>query len=298
MTLQRTLTLLCLGTAMAGALTFALPDHAQAQARASQTESRLLRLENEIQTLSRAIYRGERPVQTPNYNTNAANSGNSNAEYATLSRRLTSLENELRRLIGQIEQQGHQIRQLQSQQAASTTNTTTQNTPQITMNAAPSTATPVTQAAPNQLGTLVQSQSGTQNATINGVDMDASKLYDTAFAALQQGDYTQAESHFSKFLNLHGDSPLAANAQYWLSETQFIRNDYPAAARNFALGYQTYPASPKAPDNLLKLGLSLGQLGQKQEACVTFDELFQKYPSAARSLLDRAMAEKKTLNCD
>lgn len=294
MSFKRNIALFCFGLSFVSSLSVTAPVTAQAQSRASQTESRLLRLENEIQTLSRAIYRGERPVQTRNYTTNTTDK----AEYTSLSRRLTSMENELRRLIGQIEEQGHAIHQLQNQLTVKNNAQRAEAEPSIQLSHEDTRNTVnIRKSKPHQLGTLIQTNTGAQNATVSGVDMDASKLYDTAFAALQKGDYIQAEDHFSKFLANHNGSPLAANAQYWLSETQFIRNDYTSAARNFALGYQTYPSSPKAPDNLLKLGLSLSELDQKQEACVTFDELFQKYPSAARSLLDRAVEEKKSLSC-
>lgn len=284
---------------------------ATAQARADQTESRILRLENEIQTLSRAIYRGERPVQTSRFGQGTAQTG---GDFSALSQRLTSMENELRRLIGQIEQQSFKIRQLEqrlSNTASHTQSGAAQTTAANEVNATNGLSganevnaftdndfTPQPEPQPNQLGTLVTNSDGNvQTATINGNDMGASRLYDQAFADLQQGQYAFAEEKFFTFLSSYPDSPLTANAQYWLSETQFIQNDYDGAARNFALGYQKYPNSPKAPDNLLKLGLSLSQLGQTQEACVTLSELFSKYPQAPRSVLDKAVAEQKSLSC-
>ena len=272
-----------------------LPFSALAQGRTDQTESRLMRLENEIQTLSRAIYRGERPVQSSRFSsTQNAGSG----EFSLLSQRLTSMENELRRLIGKVEEQGHRLRQLEGRttQPASTT----QDDYAVTLDLPPQAQSADTQPdpQPHQLGTLRKTDDGTvQSATINGADMNASRLYDQAFAELQNGSYERAENSFFRFLDSYPNSPLAANAQYWLAETQFIQSDFDGAARNFALGYQQFPNSPKAPDNLLKLGLSLSRLGQIQEACVTLDELFTKYPQAPRSVRDKAVSEKASLGC-
>ena len=69
---------------------------------------------------------------------------------------------------------------------------------------------------------------------------------------------------------------LAGNAQYWMGETYYVRGRYQDAAVTFAEGYQKYPTNSKAPDNLLKLGMSLGQLGKKADACVAFAQGFEQ----------------------
>ena len=89
----------------------------------------------------------------------------------------------------------------------------------------------------------------------------------------------------------------AGNAQYWLGETFYVRGNYAEAAKVFAQGYQKYPKSTKAPDNLLKLGLALSQTGKKQDACVTLMQLGKQFPSAAAVIKQRADDEMKKLNC-
>ena len=69
------------------------------------------------------------------------------------------------------------------------------------------------------------------------------------------------------FIQRYPNDSLAGNAQYWLGETYYVRKDYNNAAAVFAEGYQKYPKGGKAADNLLKLGMALGQLGQKTDAC-------------------------------
>ena len=90
---------------------------------------------------------------------------------------------------------------------------------------------------------------------------------------------------------------LAGNAQYWLGETYYVRGDYQRAAVAFAEGFQKYPNSGKAADNLLKLGMSLGEMGKKQDACTALSQLVSKYPGAPEDLLVRARREKEHYGC-
>src|SRR3546814_16167351 len=85
---------------------------------------------------------------------------------------------------------------------------------------------------------------------------------------MSQTRYGEAESAFRQFIERHPDGQLTDNARYWLAETYYVRRQYPEAATAFLEGYQKAPAGSKAPDNLLKLGLSLSALQKKQEACV------------------------------
>ena len=121
--------------------------------------------------------------------------------------------------------------------------------------------------------------------------------YDFARARLVQGDYEGAERAFRAFLEAHPSDGLAGNAQYWLGETYYVRNDFDAATREFLNGYQRYPESAKAPDFLLKLGMTLSALGQRAEACVTFEELAAKFPLVSDDISRRSAAERAVLGC-
>ena len=92
-------------------------------------------------------------------------------------------------------------------------------------------------------------------------------------------------------------STLAPNAQYWLSETYYVRGDYKESAKMFAQGYQDYPQSPKASDSLLKLGLSLEKLGKKEDACLSFQQLKKEFPGDNVPASRRASQEIKQLGC-
>jgi len=121
--------------------------------------------------------------------------------------------------------------------------------------------------------------------------------YDYAFGLLRQANYAGAEQAFSAFLAQHADHALAGNAKYWLGETYYVRGDYKQAAVTFAEGFESYPNNSKAPDNLLKLGMSLASLGSTQDACGTFDVLLDRYGDAPATILSRAQREAQRLGC-
>ena len=83
---------------------------------------------------------------------------------------------------------------------------------------------------------------------------------------------------------------LQANAHYWLGETFYVRRDYQRAAYTFADSFQKYPEGNKAADNLLKLGMSLGKLGKKKEACTTYSRLLENFPKASSTLKGGSLA--------
>ena len=121
--------------------------------------------------------------------------------------------------------------------------------------------------------------------------------YNNAYALLQRADYSGAERAFNAFLAGHPNDPLAGNAQYWLAETFYVRENYHQAAVHFAEGYKNYPTGPKAAANLLKLGMSLGRLGKKGEACASLNELGRRFPDAPGNVQQYARTERQRLGC-
>src|SRR5262249_60314953 len=118
-----------------------------------------------------------------------------------------------------------------------------------------------------------------------------------AFDLLKRAEYAQAAVGLRQFVTAHPQDPLAGNAQYWLAETYYVRNNYSEAATQFLKGYQTYPQSPKAADNLFKLGMTLTILGKVQDACSAFQRFDREYPSAPGALKRRVGDERQRLAC-
>ena len=125
----------------------------------------------------------------------------------------------------------------------------------------------------------------------------ADQLYNDAFKKLQDGDYAGAERGFKAFLQGNPKHQLAGNAQYWLGETYYARRDYQNAMTAFAEGYKVYKASPKGPDNLLKLGVTLAVLGRKPDACAVFAKFSQDYPRATDLQKRRVEQERQKNGC-
>ncbi len=121
--------------------------------------------------------------------------------------------------------------------------------------------------------------------------------YNFAFRLLRQTDYGDAEIAFHEFIATHPEHRLAANAQYWLGETFYVRKDFGQAAEAFLVGYQKFPDSPKAPDNLLKLGMSLAAMGVAEEACKSLVELLGNYPNAPGRIRDNAERQRRLIGC-
>jgi tol-pal system protein YbgF len=121
--------------------------------------------------------------------------------------------------------------------------------------------------------------------------------YDHAFKLLSDRDYAKAEKALRAFVEAHPKHKLAGNAQDWLGETHYVRENYNQAAVVFAEGFRTYPDSRKAPANLLKLGITLAKIDKVDKACRLFSELQKRFPDAAQNIRHRAQREEKRLGC-
>jgi len=242
--------------------------------------------------------------------------------------RINTFETVVRDLTGRIETMEFRLRQLSERVERLETQVREGMTaPSEPAPAAPSAtyrppedAEPAPEGGPRVLGTLPQAASsapaaepatGTASPTVEQPsqpapqpqqqaalpDGDAAAQYDHAFGLLRQANWGEAENALRAFLERHGDHGLAGNAKYWLGETHYVRGDYVTAARVFAEAFQQYPNSGKAPDNLLKLGMSLAALDRREDACGTFTELERRYADAPAQIIQRSQAERNRLGC-
>ena len=128
-------------------------------------------------------------------------------------------------------------------------------------------------------------------------DVSPEKQYEFASSFLQIGDYNTAERAFREFVEKNPKHNLAGSAQYWYAETFRIRQLYTDAASAFLEGYQKYPKSEKAPINLLRLGVSMVQIGEKEQGCKMITAVKETYPKAELSVLQKAKFEAKKFDC-
>ena len=124
------------------------------------------------------------------------------------------------------------------------------------------------------------------------------KQYEFAISFIKVGDYDMAELALREFVDSNPKHKLAGNAQYWYGETFRVRQLYQDAATAYLNGYQKYPKSGKAPVNLLKLGVMLVQIGEKEQGCSMILGIKEQYPEANQSVIQKAEYEKKKFNCN
>ena len=123
------------------------------------------------------------------------------------------------------------------------------------------------------------------------------KQYEFAQSLIQVGDYSTAERAFREFVISNPDHNLAGNAQYWYAETLRVRQLYTDAASAYLEGYQKYPKGEKAPENLLKLGISMVKIGEKDQGCKMINGVEKQYPKANQSVIQKAKYESQKFEC-
>ena len=129
-------------------------------------------------------------------------------------------------------------------------------------------------------------------------NVDPKKQYEFATSFLKVGDYPTAERAFREFVLENPDHELAGNAQYWYAETFRIRQLFTDAASAYLEGYQKYPKGEKAPINLLKLGVSMVQIGEKDQGCKMIMGVEKQYPKANQSIIQKAKYESQKFECN
>lgn len=278
---------------------------------------RIDRLERDVNLLQRQVYRGTSPGGAPMAVTPPDAQGALTSEV-----RVGQLEDQMRTLTGQLEEIHYAIDQLKrrldtmSSDSDQRFSALERGAPAAGQGAAAK-APPAGAAAPapkgppeasgrpGVLGTLRESDAPPAQAPAQQQAAAPATLpsgtpqeqYNYAFGLLRRADYPAAEQSLKSFIQKYPSDPLAGNAQYWLGETYFVRKDYENAATAFAVGYQKYPKSGKAADNLLKLGMSLSNLGKKSEACAAFSRLDRDFPTAPANIKEREATERQQLGC-
>ena len=292
-------------------------------------------IKNDLKTLERAVYSGSIEINTSSSNEDSSIGLDSNSE-DVLTRhllKLSEVEDQFRQLTNKFEeinfkldklsnrlskiQADNQIRFQDIESSISSGEITTQLTSKPKIDTKNEILPGSSQ--PQDLGTITYKDTETSETSqqIQSVDTTATvltetfqaeekllpqdltpkKQYEFATSFLKVGDYTTAERAFREFVLDNGEHELAGSAQYWYAETFRIRQLYTDAASAYLEGYQKYPKGNKAPINLLKLGVSMVQIGEKDQGCKMINGVELQYPKANQSVIQKAKYESKKFEC-
>ncbi|MFO0731690.1 MAG: tol-pal system protein YbgF [Nitrospiraceae bacterium] len=122
------------------------------------------------------------------------------------------------------------------------------------------------------------------------------RLYDRVMEEFRHKDYDAALEGFKLFLEIHGQSALAAHAQYWIGECQYRTGRYKDALGSFYNVISYYPLSQKHAASTLKIGQIYARQGNREKASLMFERVADQYPDSAeaevaRKALDAASAK-------
>ena len=290
-------------------------------------------LQKDIKTLEKAVYSGSIELNSDslvNLNSNLDN--NSEDVLTRHLLKLSEIENQFQELTNKFEEINFKLDKLSNRMSKvqadnqirfqdlenvvssdSTTNKLTKKTNNEQMEVLPGSS------QPQDLGSISYKDTVTNEASqkTNSVDSTAlvvtetfqaeekilpnespDKQYQFATSFLKVGDYSTAERAFREFVDTNPEHNLAGNAQYWYAETFRIRQLYTDAASAYLEGYQRYPKGEKAPINLLKLGVSMVQIGEKDQGCKMINGVEEQYPEANQSVIQKAKYESQKFECN
>jgi tol-pal system protein YbgF len=292
-------------------------------------------IKNDLKTLERAVYSGSIEIKTSaNEQSNIELDSNSEDVLTRHLLKLSEVEDQFRQLTNKFEeinfkldklsnrlskiQADNQIRFQDIESAISSGDNTTQLSSKPKTDTTKSEILPGS-SQPQDLGTISYKDTETSEISqqIQSVDTTATvvtetfqaeekilpqdlspeKQYEFATSFLKVGDYSTAERAFREFVLSNSEHELAGSAQYWYAETFRIRQLYTDAASAYLEGYQKYPKGTKAPINLLKLGVSMVQIGEKDQGCKMINGVELQYPKADQSVIQKAKYESKKFEC-
>jgi tol-pal system protein YbgF len=141
-----------------------------------------------------------------------------------------------------------------------------------------------------QVPTL-QPEGGTGPALAVGEQAD----FDLAKAALDAGEWREAEVLLGVFVQTYPGGPLSSQALYHRGVALESLGEVSNAARAYLDSFSGEPEGVVASDALFRLGMSLAALGQVPDACVTLGEVPVRFPAAAVAV--EAQAARTNLGC-
>jgi len=291
----------------------------------------LEKIQKDIQTLEKAVYSGS--IELANSNNNTSNISNNNSE-DVLTRhllKLSEIENQFQQLTNKFEEINFKLDKLSNRMSKVQADNQLRfqdlesglplnsNLKKVVKKSDDKTEKVLPGSSqPQDLGSVSYKDTATKETSQQTISIDTTasilteefraeekilpnespkKQYEFATSFLKVGDYSTAERAFREFVIDNPEHDLAGNAQYWYAETFRIRQLYTDAASAYLEGYQKYPKGEKAPINLLKLGISMVQIGEKDQGCKMINGVEKQYPKANQSVIQKAKYESQKFEC-
>ncbi len=247
-------------------------------------------------------------IQTSQADLNASGVGRSSAarNNAELLMIIEQLQDEVRSLRGELEQQTFRLKKMERQQLdryrdldrriSSLMSRDAQSAGSVKSEQSSElkSADVADSVAAQQSDSTAQSTGGSQSsdqpdssspqakpasATVkNGVS--DSKAYREAFGLVRARDFPAAVVAFSAFVRDYPDSARVANAYYWMGEIHHAEQKLEKAREAFALVLGQYPEHPKAPHAAFKLGVIYSELGDQARSEEYLDYVLKNHPKS------------------
>ena len=109
------------------------------------------------------------------------------------------------------------------------------------------------------------------------------KMYQQAYDELRARQYNRARDSFIEFIQKYPSGRYAHIAQYWVAESSYAQRKYSQAIIDYQLLLDVYPFSPKKAEAELKKAYSYYELGNKDTARNTLNQLLINYPDTTEA---------------
>lgn len=216
-----------------------------------------------------------------------------------LTQEVNALKTENRQLLGDLELQNHQIESLKRKQRdlyIDIDQRLSRMQEEIKQKAKVPIVVPVVPVIDNETAEPLADTGGAaapvQTAVVDpaGEEDAYRKAYD--LLRPEQRRFKEAVVAFGQFLRDYPSSHLAPNAQYWMAEASYVRQDNTSALPAFKKVVEQYPDSGKVPGALLKIGYILGAQGNKAEAEAYLKKVITEYPASPSAGMARQRLKK------
>lgn len=193
------------------------------------------------------------------------------------------LQDEVRVLRGQVEQQDYRLKQMESKQLDRYRDLDRRISAAAQSSASKGSMAPVAgEIAVSQSVADNQNKVSQRSLAPSKPVLDDAKAYQSAYNLVKKDrNIPQAVKAFNAFIKDYPNSPRLPNAHYWLGEIHLLEKNLDQANASFTEVLTGFPKSHKAPDAAYKLGIIYDQLGDRKKSDEYLNLVINKYPGSS-----------------